>query len=320
MIDQYILVFIICCILMFYSGKLLIESLARIARFLEWKEFVVAFFIIAIAGTIPSFFIGITSALRKIPELSFGDIVGGNILDLTVVISSAVLITKGISSKTKMIQISSLFTVAAAVLPLFLILDGILGRGDGIILISVFTFYVFWLFSKKERFSKIYEENDCSGIKEFKTFIKDIIKTVSGIILLLIAAQGIVFSAHLFAKNFNLPLSFIGMFIIGAGNALPEIYFSIISARKEKTGMILGNLMGSVIVSATLVLGIVALICPIKINDFSSFAIARFFLIISSLFFFFFVKTGRRITKREALFLLGIYFTFILCEIFLDKF
>jgi Ca2+/Na+ antiporter len=68
-------------------------------------------------------------------------------------------------------------------------------------------------------------------------------------------------------------------------------------------------------VPATLVLGIVALICPIKITDFSPLIIARFFLIVSALFFFFFVRTGRKITKKEAFFLLGIYLLFVLVEI-----
>ena len=79
--------------------------------------------------------------------------------------------------------------------------------------------------------------------------------------------------------------------------------------------MILGNLMGAVIVPATLVLGIVALIHPIVITDFSAFAIARFFLIIAALFFLLFIRTGQKITKKEALFLLGIYLTFVLVEI-----
>ena len=77
--------------------------------------------------------------------------------------------------------------------------------------------------------------------------------------------------------------------------------------------------MGAVIICATFVLGIVALICPIEIPDFSPFAIARLFLIISAVFFFFFVRTGRTITKKEAIILLGIYVLFVISEIFLLK-
>jgi len=69
------------------------------------------------------------------------------------------------------------------------------------------------------------------------------------------------------------------------------------------------------VITTTLVLGIVAFICPIKIVDSSPFAIARLFLIFSALFFFFFVRTDRKITKKEALFLLGIYIIFVITEI-----
>jgi Ca2+/Na+ antiporter len=107
----------------------------------------------------------------------------------------------------------------------------------------------------------------------------------------------------------------VGILVVGLGNAIPETYFAIIAARKARNWMILGDLMGSVIVATTLVLGIVALIHPIEIVNFSPFAIARFFLIISAMFFLFFVRTERKITTKEALCLLGLYITFVLVEI-----
>ncbi|HDZ54664.1 hypothetical protein LCGC14_0101190 [marine sediment metagenome] len=312
----YILIFIISVLLLFWAGTFIIDSLMRIAKFLRWKEFVVAFFVIAIASSIPNFFVGISSALHGIPQLSFGDVVGGNIVDLTVAVALVVLITKGLPTTSNLIQVSSLFTILIAILPVVLILDGTLGRVDGILLIGFFFFYVFWLFSKKERFIKVYDGQKLPIVKELKTFFKDIGRVAIGIILLLLGAEGIVRSASFFAISFNLSLPIIGVLIVGTGNALPEIYFAIASARKGRTRMILGDLMGSVIIAATLVLGTVALIHPIEISDFSPFAIARLFLIISAIFFFFFIRTGRKITRKEALFLLLIYLIFLVSEIF----
>ncbi len=316
MIWLYILIFIGSCVLLFGSGGLLVGALMRMAKFLGLREFVVAFFIMAIAGSVPNFFIGISSALHRIPQLSFGDIVGGNLFDLTIVVALAVLVSKSISSESRLVQTSALFTVVIAVMPLLLIFDGRLGRGDGILLILAFFFYIFWLFSKKERFTKEYNGRKLQAVKAFRIFIKDFGKIILGLIFLLVAAEGLVKSAHFFSETLNLPIALIGILIIGAGNCLPEAYFAIASARKGKTWMILGNLMGSVIVGSTLVLGTVALICPIEIIDFSPFAIARFFLIISAIFFFFFVRSDRRLVKREAIILLGIYIVFVLCEIF----
>lgn len=311
----YIFIFIASCALLLWAGKWLIGALTRIARYLGWREFVLAFIVIAIAASVPNLFVGIASALQGIPELSFGDIVGGNIIDLTIAVALAAFFARGLPAESKMVQTSAIFTMVIAILPLLLILDGKLGRGDGLILIGVFFFYIFWLFSKKERFAKIYDNNEIPIIKEFKTFIKDLGRIILGLFFLLIAAEGIVRAASFFSESLNLPLALVGILIVGVSNAIPETYFAILAAKRAQNWMILGDLMGSVIVAATLVLGIVALICPIEIPDFSPFAIARFFLIISAIFFFFFVRTNRKVSTKEALFLLAIYLTFFAVEI-----
>jgi len=316
MLAFYILIFIACFGLLYWISTWLIDALIRIARYLDWREFTVAFLVMAIVGAIPNFFIGISSALHKIPQLSFGEIVGGNVIDLTLAVAIATLLIRGgIPAKSRVVQVSSKFTILIAILPLLLIFDGTLSRGDGIILISAFLFYIFWLFSKKERFTMVYEDKKEGIVKEFKTFLKDIGRILIGIILLLLAAEGIVNSASFFAESLNFSIVLIGILIVGFGNALPEMYFAIISAKRGQTWMILGNLMGSVIIPSTLVLGTVALICPIEIIDFSPFAIGRFFLIISVIFFLVFVRTDKKITKKEAIILLAIYLVFILVEI-----
>jgi Ca2+/Na+ antiporter len=84
--------------------------------------------------------------------------------------------------------------------------------------------------------------------------------------------------------------------------------------------MILGVLMGAVAMSSTLVLGTVALICPITIGmgDKTSFCIARFFLIICGLLFLLFVRSGKRITAKEGIILLSLYISFVIIEILIS--
>ena len=312
----YIIIFIVSLILLFGAGKILIGSLTRMGKYLKWREFVLAFIIIAIAASLSNLFVGITSALHGIPELSFGDIVGGNIIDLTIAVALAAFFARGLPAESKMVQTSAVFTMIIAFLPLLLILDGRLGRVDGVLLILVFFFYIYWLFSKKERFSKTYDGEEIPIFKGFKGFVKDLVKLILGLGLILLSAQGIVRSAIYFSEAMDLPLALVGILIVGLGNAIPETYFAVMAARKAKNWMILGDLMGSVIVASTMVLGIVALIAPIEIADFSPFALARFFLIIAAIFFLFFVRTDKKITPKEAIFLLGIYITFVLVEIF----
>jgi len=310
----------------------------KMAKFLGWREFVVAFFIMAVAGSAPNLFIGINSALHGIPQLSFGEIVGGNVADLTLAVALAILIGgTALPVRSKMVQTSTIFTAVVAVLPLVLILDGKLGRIDGLILLLAFAFYIVWLFSKEERFRKRYVNNNKHKEKnkiviepklgqwkiakdkifrQFCNFFKGLRKVIVALVVLLVASEGIVRSAQAFSDVLGVTIPVIGILIIGLGNALPETYFAIVSAKKRRTWMILGDLMGAIIICATLVLGVVALICPIEIIDFSPFAIARIFLIISALFFLIFVRTDRKITKKEAVFLLLIYIVFLLTEVF----
>ena len=331
----WLFIFIISCFVLFWSGSRLIKGLMRMARYLALREFVLAFFVMAFAGTLPNLFVGINSALHGIPQLSFGEIVGGNVIDLTLAVGLAILIGgTAIPVKSKMVQTSTIFTAVIAVLPLILILDGSLGRADGLILLLAFVLYLFWLFSKEERFRKVYKGNknehghglgiiaflrnrkEPKSIKQFKVFLKDSANLIVFLALLSVASWGVVQSAQVFSDALNIGLPIVGILIVGLGNALPETYFAIISARKRQTWLILGNLMGSVIVCSTLVLGIVVLISPIRNIDFSPFAIARIFLIISAVFFLIVVRTDQKITKKEAFLLIGIYILFLLAEIF----
>ncbi|MDO8559328.1 MAG: hypothetical protein Q7R84_03265 [bacterium] len=309
MIFIYILVFVISCLLLTLSSSLLVGALLKIAKFLGWKEFVVGFLMMAVATSLPNLFIGIISAIDKVPELSFGDVMGANIFDLSLVVAISVFISRmGLSAKSRIVQGSAIFTVAIAILPIILALDGIISRSDGLILISAFIFYIFWIFSKRERFEKIY---DGDGKISFKVFFKNFGIFLLSVLLMLVAAKGLVESSLFFVKTFNIPIGLVGMFIIGIGSSLPETFFTLQAAKKSQDWLLLGNLMGGIIIVATLVLGTVALIHPIEIINFSSYFIARIFLIIAAISFLIFIRTQEKIIKKEAVILILIYLAFI---------
>ncbi|MDP1538437.1 MAG: sodium:calcium antiporter [bacterium] len=310
----YILFFISSFAILFFSSIFLVDILKRACKFLGWKEFVVSFFIVAFATTIPNFVVGIISAMNKVPELSFGDVVGTNIASLTLIVALAALVSKaGLSVPSRTVQGSSIFTIGVAILPLILIHDGTLTRTDGILLLGAFLVYLIWLFQKRERFEKVYD-GVCEPLS-LRFFLKNLALFIFSIALLLLSGQGIVKSAVFFSDYFHFPLALIGILVVGLGTALPELSFTLQAARKSQDWMIIGNIMGSVIMTSTLVLGTVAVISPIKIPDLSPFAIGRIFLIISAIFFLLFIRTSHKITRKEAIFLLLIYITFVLVEI-----
>ena len=79
--------------LLYMAGEFIVASLLKLSRYFKVTEFVVAFFVMAFAATLPNLFVGITSALQGIPELSFGDIMGNNIIALTLAVAVGIFCT-----------------------------------------------------------------------------------------------------------------------------------------------------------------------------------------------------------------------------------
>lgn len=320
MVTFYILLFLFSCLLLMYSGNWLVKSLSRISEFLGLKRFTVAFLLMSLATAAPELFVGISSALRGIPELSLGNIIGQNIIHFTVAVFVCVLISGGFQVRTKTIRTTAFFSAFIALFPLLLILDGNLSRIDGVILIGLFVVYVFRMLKNGRKYDASFDdvrtENNTPLLKRISLFFKDFGHFIFGSALLLIASQGIVKSSIFFAEKLNMPLVMIGVLIVGLGTALPEIYFSAFSAKKEEGELMAGNLLGSTVVSTCLVLGLVSLISPINNIEFFSYFLSRSILFASVIFFIYFMLTGRKVSARESWVLLLIYLLFICLEIF----
>jgi cation:H+ antiporter len=311
-----ILAVLLSGILLYIAGELIVAALLRLSRYFKVTEFIVAFFVMAFAATLPNLFVGITSALQGIPELSFGDIMGNNIIALTIAVAVGVLFApkRELPLENQTIQDTTFLTSISAILPLILISDGTISRSDGLVLLLFFFGYVYWMFSKRDRFTKVFEEERIELTR--KQVMSEVGRLVGGIILLSLAAQGIVYGAELIANGIGMSLLLVGILVIGFGGALPEVYFTIISARRGETGMIIGNLMGAVIIPATFVLGIVAIISPISNEALEFPVIARVFLVLVAVFFLYVSQTRNVITVREAGILVVSYILFLTAIIF----
>jgi len=321
----YIIIFIVSCFVLAFAAKKMIDALDRIARYLGWREFVVAFFTISFSAVAPEFFIGVSSALRHIPKLSLGNIIGQNILlfSFTVAIC-AIILKNGIELESRTVRATCTFAVIAALLPFVLLWDGVLSRSDGIILLLFFLFFIFWLFSKKERFTRIYHEADGLPDKKenrienkFFSFIKNLGILFGGFLMIILSAEGIIKSSLVFSETIAIPLPLVGLLIVAIGVGLPETYFAFMLAKRGQSWMILGGLMGAIAISSTLVLGTVALISPvqIEIGEIPSLFVARVFLILCALLFLFFARTRSRISTKDGILLLLIYITFLIIVI-----
>ena len=312
MLTSDIIIFLVSCIVLVLSGSWLVRSLSKIAYFLRISEFVIGFIIMAFSTSIPELFVGITSALAKNSALALGTVIGANIIDLTIVIGIAVILARGIKIPSKKIQKDALYMVFIAALPIVLMLLGNkLSRLDGIILIVVFLFYMYHLIKERKRFKREVEER----IKHWEIVLNVIIFILS-LVLLFLSAKYVVHYATEISMELLLPPILVGLFLVSIGTTLPELTFDIQAVMKKHPEMALGDVIGSVVINSTLVLGITSVIYPITAH-FLLFFSSAFLMLVIAFIFATFVESGKKLYLKEGIALLLLYTFFIIIEFYI---
>ncbi len=93
-----------------------------------------------------------------------------------------------------------------------------------------------------------------------------ILLTLAGLALLLAGGEVVVRAAVRLAARMGISPLVIGITIVGIGTALPEMVVSVDAAISGSPGLSLGNVIGSNVANAMLVLGLAAVICPVAVG------------------------------------------------------
>jgi len=310
-----IAIFVVSCLVLVRAGLWVVKSLIKISQFLGWREFMVSSVLMAFSTSLPEILVAVSSSFSGMPELSFGNVIGSNIIALTLVIGIGAILGGGIAFKGKTLQRATIYAAMYSLLPLILMLDNEVSRTDAFLLFFALIFYFAQLLAQEERFTKIFSNHFARDWLKFKGFLKNLGTFLLGVIFLVLSANGIVYSASHIASATNSSLIIVGSILVALGTSLPELAFGIRSVTMGHKQLILGDVMGSVVINSTLVLGLAALISPLKVNDFTPYLKGAFFTLATCIFFLVFAKSDRKITKKEALILLTIYVLFLITEI-----
>ena len=311
---EYIAIFLLSCVVLVWAGGKTVIALSRIARILRWKEFTVASLLMAIGSSLPEFFVGIISALNKKPQLSFGNVLGSNIVALTLVIFTATLFLRTIKINKEAIKKSVSLAAVYVALPFLLMFDGRLSRADGFILIVSFIFYLKHFFLQQQRFKKPFDHYKKPPQEKLKIFFRELGIFLFSLILFLLSAEGIIFAAGEISSSAHLFLAIMGFLCIALGTSLPEITFTIRSIKMGHKEMVLGDALGSVMVNTGLVLGTTVLISPFEIKYTGLYFNSLIFSFLIAVLFFLFARTKNEINRKEGLILFSLYLLFVIIE------
>ncbi|MBU0708527.1 sodium:calcium antiporter [Patescibacteria group bacterium] len=305
----HLLLLIISSIVLVKATTVIIIALEKMSRFLKLREFSIAFILMAIATSLPELFVGITSAIEGTPILTLGAVLGSNIVNLTLVTGIAVIASRGIPARSIIFRRDALYMAIYAAIPLILLSDRVLSRGDGVIILIFYGLYLVKLINQRSLFKK---RSDHVTSREA---LYNLTLFIVSVVVLLISADVLVRVAVRIAGDFNIGLGLVGIIFIAIGTSLPELVLEIRAVQKQHASLALGDLVGSVVANSTLVLGIAAIISPIEVDLLDIFLVPLLYLFVILVIFEVFVRTDKKLVIWEGVFLFMMYIAFLLTEL-----
>ena len=237
-------------ILLTKGSDLFVDGASEFARYLHIPQLIIGLTIVAMGTSAPEAAVSIRSALENSADLSIGNIVGSNILNILIILGICSLIAFIPIEKSTTKKDIPFMIFSTALLMVFGYTDASLSWFEGFILLIWFIVYLIYLYthSKKE------EEQ-----KPSKSIFKILIFIILGLAFILLGSQFVVESATEIALYLGVDEKFIGLTIVSLGTSLPELFTSFMATRKGNAGIAIGNIVGSNIFNILFILGFTSL-------------------------------------------------------------
>lgn len=247
------------------GGDVLVKGSSRLALRFNIQPMVVGLTIVAFGTSAPELIVSLNAAFDESPDLSVGNVVGSNISNLSLVLGTACLFgfipINKITAKRDW-----LITMLASALLYFFSRNGILSYTEGIILFGLLIIYLFTLLriTRKEQIKLDYEIKESENTSTEK--IKDFGLLLIGGICLYFGSEWFIGGARDIALELGISERVVGLTVLAIGTSLPELFTSIIAARKGETDLALGNLLGSNIFNILSIIGITSFVHSLNVN------------------------------------------------------
>lgn len=243
-------------LLLVKGADFFVDGSSKIAKKFGIPELIIGLTIVAMGTSAPETAVSIAAALKGTADISIGNVVGSNILNILIILGlSATIRTIKVGKTTIKYEIP--FMIAISALLLLLGLDGTIDFKDGIILWLLFIAYLTYLIimAKKDKQKK--------GKKSKVILWQAILTTLGGLALIIVGSDISVDAASKIARYAGLSERFIGLTIVALGTSLQELVTSVTAAFKGNNDIAIGNIVGSNIFNILFVIGTSSLILPI---------------------------------------------------------
>ena len=265
------------------SADWFVSGAANIGIRLGMSALLVGLTIVAFGTSAPELVVSIVTAVKGRSQICLGNVIGSNSVNVGLALGIAVLIFPfNVRRKSAHIDAPLAFgaTALLALLAWLPFSNPVISRLDGAILLVVFAIWMVQITRTNLKRSSVdasgtlpvaphlplLNDDDAGDAIEFKNrhIAVDVLLLIAGLAALIGSADALVAGGSEAARRWGVSDAVIGLTIIAIGTSLPEIAVSIAAARKGQPDIALGNVLGSNIFNALLIIGAATLIHPIE--------------------------------------------------------
>ncbi|MGN0318413.1 MAG: calcium/sodium antiporter [Lachnospira sp.] len=303
MIIIYIISLIAGFVLLVKGSDYFVDGSASVAAHMGIPQLIIGLTIVAMGTSAPEAAVSITAAFQGSADITIGNIVGSNILNIFIILGIAsAIIPIAVAKSTIRYEIPYMIIITAVLLALGY--DGMISFFDGIILWALFILYLTYLFISAR---KNKESND--AIKNVKGFLQAVY-IIGGLAAILVGSKFAVYGATQIARLVGISERFIGLTIVALGTSLPELFTSVIAARKGNADIAIGNIVGSNIFNILFVVGTAALVSVVPFEP--KFIIDTVVAITAGVILLLCVCFRKKLTRPAGIVMLTCYVAYLI--------
>lgn len=234
-----------------------VEGAAGIAMRFGIPQLVIGLTIVAMGTSAPEAAVSIAAAVKGNADITIGNIVGSNILNILVILGlAASIVPIAVARSTVRIEIP--FMIGVTALLFYQGRDSSISLADGGVLMVAFAAYMMYLYTMAMK-SNVDSDLEEPGLPLGRCLLG----AVGGLALIIAGSNVTVGAATSIATYAGLSERFIGLTIVALGTSLPELFTSVAAARRGNADIAIGNIVGSNIFNILFVVGLSSLIIDI---------------------------------------------------------
>ena len=240
------------------------EGASRLAEKFGSPQLVIGLTIVAMGTSLPEAAVSVSAALKGSAEITIGNIVGSNIMNILLILGLTALITPmAVQKSTVRYEIPFVIVVSVILVAMGAAGDNLLRLSDGLILWALMLCYLGYLLDMSKRGVGLAEEMRGEDREKPMPVWKMLALIVLGGAMIVLGSDVAVDAATELAMIFGMSERLIGLTIVAFGTSLPELVTSVTAAIKGKADIAVGNIVGSNIFNILFVVGTSALITPV---------------------------------------------------------